>query len=85
MYTTILGLLAGILTSSSFFPQAYKIIKTRNVNGISVVMYSLFTTGIFLWIIFGFLLNNLAIILTNIVTFIPALIILYMTIKYQKK
>lgn len=83
MSITFLGILAGALTSSSFIPQAYQIIRTKRTDGISIPMYTLFTIGIFIWIIYGILMHDLAILLTNIVTFIPALIILILTVKYH--
>ena len=83
MSITLIGILAGALTSCSFIPQAYLVIKTKSTEGISIPMYSLFTIGVFIWIVYGFLLNDLAIILTNIVTFVPAVIILTLTVKFQ--
>ena len=46
-------------------------------------MYTLCTIGVFTWILYGILINDLAILLTNIVTFIPTLIILILTVKYH--
>lgn len=83
MSITLLGVFAGMLTSCSFFPQAYKIIKTKRTQDISIPMYSLCTVGVFIWIIYGLIINDLAIILTNIVTFVPTLIILLLTVKNQ--
>ena len=81
MSITLLGVFAGLLTSCSFIPQAYKVIKTNRTQDISLPMYSLCTVGVFIWIIYGFLINDLAILLTNIVTFVPTLVILILTLK----
>lgn len=83
MSITLLGVFAGMLTSCSFFPQAYKVIKTKRTQDISIPMYSLCTFGVFIWIIYGLMIDDLAIILTNIVTFVPTLIILILTVKNQ--
>lgn len=83
MSITLLGVFAGLLTSCSFFPQAYKVIKTKRTQDISIPMYSLCTVGVLIWIFYGLLINDVAIILTNIVTFVPTLIILILTIKNQ--
>ena len=61
----LIGYIAAIFTTISFLPQAIKIIKNRDTNAISVLMYSAFTFGVFLWIIYGFYLKDLAIILAN--------------------
>jgi MtN3 and saliva related transmembrane protein len=73
---TFLGMAAGTLTTISFIPQVIRIWKTRSTKDISVGMFMLFCAGIFLWILYGFLINSLPVIITNIVTFIFALIIL---------
>jgi MtN3 and saliva related transmembrane protein len=83
MSITLLGMVAGALTSCSFIPQAYKVIKTKRTEDISIPMYTLCTIGVFTWILYGILINDLAILLTNIVTFIPTLIILILTVKYH--
>lgn len=81
MSITILGMIAGVLTSCAFIPQAYKVIQTKRTQDISIPMYSIFTFGVFFWIIYGLMIKDMAILLTNIVTFIPALIILILTVK----
>jgi MtN3 and saliva related transmembrane protein len=83
MSITLLGVIAGLLTSSSFVPQAYKVIKTKRTQDISLPMYSLCALGVFFWILYGLLMNDIAIVFTNIVTFIPSLIILILTFKYR--
>lgn len=40
--TELIGLVAGCLTTGSFIPQVIKILKTRDVSGISLVMYPSF-------------------------------------------
>lgn len=72
----IIGMIAGILTSVSFIPQAFKTIKTKNTKGISFTTYILFTVGVILWVIYGYLSKDFAVLLTNLITIVPALIIL---------
>lgn len=78
---TIVGTLAAILTTSAMFPQAIKIIRSRDVRSISLLMYIANTLGIVLWLTYGILLENLILIVTNIVAFIPASTILFLKIK----
>ncbi|MGM7683368.1 SemiSWEET transporter [Cytobacillus sp. Hm23] len=85
MSITYLGILAGILTSCAFIPQAIKVLLTNRTQDISILMYSSFTLGVFIWAIYGFIIGDLAIILTNIVTFIPAVLILVLTVKNNFK
>jgi MtN3 and saliva related transmembrane protein len=79
---TIIGLLAASFTTIAFIPQVLQIVKTRNTNGISLVMYIIFTIGIFCWLIYGILLNDFPIIAANAVTLILASVIVFFKIKH---
>lgn len=85
MLFKILGILASILTTSSFIPQAVKTIKTKDTSGISLGMYSMFTMGVLLWLSYGLFIKDIAIIIGNIITFILAFIILMYKIGNVKK
>ncbi len=74
------GYLAAFLTTFSFLPQAIKTIRTRCTKGISTVMYTLFTIGIFFWLVYGILVEDIIIISANFITFIFAFIILFISI-----
>jgi MtN3 and saliva related transmembrane protein len=78
----IFGYVAAILTTLSFLPQAIKTIKEKNTEGISLVMYSLFTSGVLLWLVYGLFVKDTPIIVANAITFILAVIILALKIKY---
>ena len=75
------GLLAAVLTSSSFLPQALKTIRTRDTASISLSMYILFTVGTLMWFIYGIISDNLPVWLANGFTLILASIILYYKVK----
>ena len=72
----IIGLTAAALTTSAFVPQVYKTYKTKSVDGLSLTMYIVFLTGIILWLIYGIDLKSLAMILSNIVTGLLALLLI---------
>ena len=50
------GSVAAFLTTASFIPQAWHTFRTRDVSGISLGMYSLFTSGVALWLVYGILM-----------------------------
>ncbi len=81
--TEIIGLVAGCLTTGSFIPQVFKILKTRDVSGISLVMYVAFTLGVLLWCIYGFSHGQVSIIAANGITLALASVILGMKIRYR--
>ncbi len=72
----IIGYLAATLTTASFLPQAILTIKTKDTESLSLGMYSLFTSGVFLWLVYGIYISNNAIIFANTITFILAASIL---------
>ncbi|MDO9103479.1 MAG: SemiSWEET transporter [Methylovulum sp.] len=72
----IIGYLAATLTTSSFLPQAILTIKTKDTDSLSLGMYSLFTSGVFCWLVYGIYIANNAIIFANAITFMLAASIL---------
>ena len=78
----IFGYIAAILTTLSFLPQTVKTIKEKNTEGISLIMYSMFTIGVFMWLVYGLMVSDLPIILSNGVTLALAATILFLKIKY---
>ncbi|RYM06557.1 hypothetical protein EWH99_02720 [Sporolactobacillus sp. THM7-7] len=76
-----IGFIAAALTSTAFFPQAIKVIKSRQVVDISLAMYVTFVIGLISWIIYGFARHLLSIFICNIITLIPASIILIIKIR----
>jgi MtN3 and saliva related transmembrane protein len=80
---TLIGLAAATCTTLAFLPQAIKVIKTKQTKDLSLVMYSIFTLGVFLWLMYGILVRDAPLIIANIITLILAAIILTMKIKYK--
>ena len=77
------GSAAAFLTTASFIPQAWHTFRTRDVSGISLSMYSLFTLGVALWLVYGILLMAWPIIIANTITTSLALMILTMKLRYR--
>lgn len=67
-----IGYMAAILTTVSFVPQAALVIRTRRTGGISLLMYSLFTLGVALWLLYGIATNAMPIIAANAITLVLA-------------
>lgn len=65
MNENVLGIVAGILTSVSMIPQLVKVIKEKNVEDISWIMILVLISGLSLWVWYGFLKDELPIILSN--------------------
>ena len=67
MNPTHLGLIAGTMTSIAAIPQVVKTLRTRHARDISVWQPLLLSIGVALWMIYGMLIHNLPLILTNII------------------
>ena len=87
--TEIIGYIAATLTTSSFIPQALMTLKTRDTESLSLGMYSTFTLGVLMWLIYGIYLDDKAIIYANSVTLVLSSSILltklYNILKVKKK
>jgi MtN3 and saliva related transmembrane protein len=62
---TWLGFTAGAVTSIGFIPQLVRGFKTKHLNDVSYWMPLVLATGMTLWLIYGFLRNDIAIIAAN--------------------
>ncbi|MBD1211475.1 MAG: SemiSWEET transporter [Dolichospermum sp.] len=82
-FITILGLVAGVLTTIAFLPQMFQIWLTKSAKDVSFVMLIIFMSGLFLWLIYGIIIGALPIIMANGVTLFFNLIILWLKIKYR--
>lgn len=80
----LIGSLAACLTTLSFVPQAWLTFKTRDVSGVSLGMYSVFTVGVALWLAYGVLLRSWPMVIANAITLVLALMILAMKLVYRR-
>ncbi len=78
-----IGYVAAFLTTASFVPQAWLTLRTRDVSGISLGMYSVFTTGVALWLLYGWLTDAWPVVLANAITLALAAFILVMKLRFR--
>jgi MtN3 and saliva related transmembrane protein len=81
--TDLIGTLAAVLTTVSFLPQALHTFKTKDVSGISLGMYSAFTAGVALWLVYGLMLHAWPVVIANVITLTLATAILLMKLRYR--
>ena len=80
---SVLGLLAASLTTISFLPQVIKTWKSRSAKDLSLGMFSIFTLGVALWLVYGIAINDLPVILANVVTLILASTLLFFKLRWK--
>ena len=78
----LIGYAAAFLTTFSFLPQVWHTFRSRDVSGISLGMYSVFTAGVALWLAYGLLLQAWPVVVANAITLVLALSILVMKLRY---
>jgi MtN3 and saliva related transmembrane protein len=79
----LIGYCAAVLTTAAFLPQAWHTFRTRDVSGVSLGMYSVFTVGVACWLGYGLLLGAWPIIIANLITLGLAATILVMKLLYR--
>ncbi len=83
MNETIIGIIAGILTSTSVIPQLVKTIKERKAEDISLIMFFILFSGTALWTYYGVLKDDLPIIITNAFSTLLTTIMLFLKFKFK--
>ncbi len=83
--TDVIGYVAAALTTSSFVPQALLTMRTRDVSGISMGMYGVFTTGVAAWLAYGLMQRSWPIVIANALTLALATTILVLKIVVERE
>jgi len=79
---TVLGLVAGTLTTGAFVPQVIRTWKTKSAKDLSLPMLASFSTGVLCWLIYGIWIDSIPIMFTNGVTLVLAGTNLLLKIRY---
>ena len=82
--TTALGLTAATLTTCSFVPQLTKVWRSKSADDLSYGMFSAFSAGISLWLLYGVLRSDLPVIIANGVTLVLSVAILVLKMRYTR-
>ena len=78
------GYFAAILTTTAFLPQLIKTLKTKKAEDVSLVTLIMFICGVGSWIIYGYTISSIPILIANIVTLILNFFILISKIYYSR-
>ena len=80
---TWLGLLAALCTTIAFVPQVVKTWRTRSAADISLWMFAVMIAGVMLWLVYGWSVRDIPLIVANVVTLLLTSTILYFKIIYR--
>ena len=79
----VLTTIVGIVMSIGYFPQAYRLYKTKSAENISLVSFVIFALGTLIRTLYGFFIHDLVLILSFIVGVIGSWLVLFLSIKYR--
>lgn len=85
MMTTIIGLVAAFCTTASYIPQLKKCWETKSAGDLSLIMFSVLSLGVALWVVYGIMQSDMVIIIANVVSFLFLAGILYFKIRETMK
>ena len=84
MNVEIFGYIAAILTTAAFLPQLIKTLKTKKADDVSLITLIMFIIGVLCWIIYGYKISSIPILLANLITLILNLLILFSKLYFSK-
>lgn len=79
----LVGYFSAFLTTVAFIPQAYHSWKTRDLSGVSLPMYSIFSAGVAGWLVYGLMISSWPIVIANIITFLLSCVVLWLKLKHR--
>ena len=79
----LLGLAAGTITSITFLPQVIQIWKTKSAKDLSMPMLLLLISGTTMWLAYGLLIKDAAIIYTNSMVLVLSMVMLFFKLKFK--
>jgi MtN3 and saliva related transmembrane protein len=78
---SIIGVLAAIVSTINQLPQAFKTIRSKDTHSLSLWMYIMVWIATSLWLLYGILLKDFPLILSNSISIMPITYILATKIK----
>ena len=76
----LIGLAAGLLTTSAFVPQAVQSWRTCSARDVSLGLLVLMSTGNCLWLLYGALVGSWGLTIANGITLPLCLVILWVKV-----
>jgi MtN3 and saliva related transmembrane protein len=81
----LLGFLAAILTTAAFVPQVVKTWKSKSAEDLSLSMLATFTTGVFLWFLYGLAIGSAPVTVANFLTLLQSGVLVALRIRFRRR
>jgi MtN3 and saliva related transmembrane protein len=82
MLTQLIGLGAAFCMTIAFLPQVIRTWQSRSTRDLSLSMFLVMTTGVFLWLVYGLMIRDVPLIAANGTTFLLSGSILYFKLRH---
>tara|TARA_Y100000287_G_scaffold184704_1_gene186206 strand:+ start:2385 stop:2681 length:297 start_codon:yes stop_codon:yes gene_type:complete len=84
MWIEAIGLFAGVLGIIAWIPQIREVWIHKRHDGISIATFSVVTIALGLWLIYGILVDSIAMIVANIMTLGVILAVIIGVVRLRK-
>jgi len=82
---SLIGLVAGCLTTVAFVPQLLKIYATKSGRDVSARMFLIFSLGVVLWLVYGLRIRSAPVVFANLFTLVLSIVILALKFRYGRR
>ncbi len=79
---TIIGLAAALFTTTAFLPQVIRAWRTGSTADLSYGTFVTYAIGLAMWLVYGLMIRDTPLILSNGTTFLLALAILGLKLRH---
>lgn len=81
----VVGLFGAFLSAITFIPQVWLAWKTKSVGDLSLGMLLIVFSSVIVWLVYGFYLGLLPVIIANAIILFLSLLLLYFKFTFPKK
>lgn len=82
-FIEVMGLLGALLSSITFIPQVVRTWQIKSARGLSMGMLLIVFSSTIVWLVYGFALDLLPVIIANGIISILSLVLIYFKIKFK--
>jgi MtN3 and saliva related transmembrane protein len=81
----MIGFVAAVLTTVSFFPQVWRTWRSKSAGDLSLVTLILFTAGVSLWLAYGVAHRSVPIAAANAFTLVQSVVLIGLRVRYGRR
>jgi MtN3 and saliva related transmembrane protein len=83
LVSEIIGYIGGALTTVCILPQLVTVYRSRSVENVSLEMYCVLLTGQCFWVVYGYMVTDMNVIVANVVAGTLTVCLLLLGVYYK--